>query len=423
MLFVLLVSFPFAWCFRFSKEHSIFQVKMYDAQSGSNPLLSYPPPTGGGQEMTPLGVPEPICTMSQSTLRMMNSDPCMFCQRPLQQHSEYDISMYQPMAGGTVYGAPPPPIDVHAPPAYNSNQSLPPPYDSSQGPPTYPGPPEDDPPYKPPPQGPIQGNSDTQTFSRGEKFSLAFGWIVSVGFWIHLFVFIPLCESAKANSLLPRPCADYYWFFRYRWYFWVVFSVLYLAYIIQSATAPTRRYLSNILPKGLQDYVSVLVRGRPALWWSIQCYHYRTEHYTDSKGRRRSRRKRVNTHHASGHFNFSAWQDVSGAVLGKTSAPIKRLRSWKKYVFADEKSKAAYDTEFSSWVRANDRDTHKDVSSGLDIPGFEEFTLSFAGSPPAGFNLTTYWVMTVLSFSMFFRTYFFARTTPVDFYCVKKITK
>ena len=70
---------------------------------------------------------------------------------------------------------------------------------------------------------------------------------------------------------------------------------------------PSYGYLSHMmLDAGAYQHVERVRQAAPQVHWSIQCYHYRTEHYTttttDSNGKTRTehhtRQVRVDTHSA-----------------------------------------------------------------------------------------------------------------------------
>jgi hypothetical protein len=341
------------------------------------------------------------CELAPSVLPMMglqDVDPCPFCRRECSVHlePEYDDSLSP---------------EVEAPPAATYSQ-------------------------------PVNSNGEKTTskpsrFSGGELASLITIWIFSIALWVHLFFFIPHCETEKdliamgqggicryyGHQVLTRtPTPEgvlQTYRFKYNWYFWFVFGFTVLAYVIQCCVAPERQYLSHLLPNGIEAYIRGLVLQRPSLWFRIECYHYETRTVRTKKGTK-SKRKKVTTHRAESTYTFEHWRDVSSSALGPLHAPVKRLRSWQRFVFADARTKASYDQARDAFVHQNDRDAHNDVTTGMKLENFHDFTLSYRVRPPY-FSMTAYVLLSVFTLSVFFRHYFYAMTEPVDFHCVKEI--
>ena len=217
------------------------------------------------------------------------------------------------------------------------------------------------------------------TYACGEIFSLIFSWLITLTLWFHLLIVIPYCEPFKRDTYEPL-CLRYYYDVKYHWYFWIVFCSCYILYLCQAFASPTRRYLKNVL-SDLGQYTNQIVHARPNFWWKIQCFHYtyHTVHYTDSKGNRRTRteRTRHNTHAATGAFDFDRCEDTSDTTFVHFAASVTRVRLEEDVKLADARTRQRYDAAFEAWVAANDRDTHKEVSSGMNVPGFESYVLSY----------------------------------------------
>jgi len=85
--------------------------------------------------------------------------------------------------------------------------------------------------------------------------------------------------------------------------------------------------------------ISKAIEEPPKLTLFIQNYHYETTHYTDSKGRRKTRRKRVNTYRYSEQYIVNQWQDKSPPVSSidflKTIL-LTRLRTEKNFEFSPQ---------------------------------------------------------------------------------------
>lgn len=157
-----------------------------------------------------------------------------------------------------------------------------------------------------------------------------------------------------------------------------------LLYWLEVLCSSSRKYLSNFrIVESVEDYVDRLRTYRPHVWWSIQCYHYREDVRTEvwyENGTRRERvirtRVRVNTHSASGCYEFDAWRDVSKPLAGIDEHELTKITYTKHLRFADAYTHANYDHAFRHFVSHNDRDQYKDVKSGMKIRDFTTKMLS-----------------------------------------------
>jgi hypothetical protein len=248
------------------------------------------------------------------------------------------------------------------------------------------------------------------------------GWILTLLIAGHLIAY-PYCSRGENRDYLGElgldevgNCGFYY---DSGAMFWVP-VVLYVIYLIEAAWSPTSQSLSNVLPN-VESYVQGLIHSKPRLWFRIECFHYVTRYQarTDSNNTTtaNSWQEKVITHRKEEDYPFPAWRDLSRSFTAPT---IARMRCFKSFIFSDPQAKMQYDWALEDFVRRNNWDWHRDVTTGIDIPGFHDFALTYRSKPPY-FSLTHFWVSTLLLGSMLYRHYFYSKTMGVDFNCVKEI--
>ena len=265
------------------------------------------------------------------------------------------------------------------------------------------------------------------TFGAWEVFSLVCAWILTLSLWFHLLVVIPLCERVRKDTTNPL-CLRYYYDEKYHWYFWFVFSICYVLYLVQAFFSPTRRYLSNVLPE-LREYTNQMVTSNPSYWWKIQCYHIHSTTFKtrDSKGltTTRTHHTRVNTHSATGSFEFDRCDDASDTSFVTSAGAVTRVRLDLDVDFVDEATRKIYETDFQKWENSHKRDKQYDTDSGMELPGFHAYVMSYKSKDekPWLFSPIWFWVFTALTFSLPYRHYFYFRTTGADFVVRKRVFK
>ena len=96
---------------------------------------------------------------------------------------------------------------------------------------------------------------------------------------------------------------------------------------------PSYGYLSHMmLDAGAYQHVECVRQAAPQVDWSIQCYHYKTEHYTtttrDSNGNTRTehhtRQVRVNTHSARMKYLLHT------TIISRSSGELSVFVNWHK---------------------------------------------------------------------------------------------
>merc|ERR1711900_799 len=214
----------------------------------------------------------------------------------------------------------------------------------------------------------------------------------------------------------------------------ILCGVFFLGYMIEICLSSTQKYLCNIEHKGsVHRLVDRLQRTAPQIVWSIHCYHMETRtrlvSYTDNQGNTRTRVEtytvRVDTHSASQHYRFDAWDDVSGKLPSLTVYKLTKLTIGKQWMFADAFTEADYNQRQSSFIRFNDRDMHYDFSTKLRIPGHRPKILSEVepGNIPCFLSMGWYWLMNLVGLSLIFRWYFTSISGRRDFNLIKRIQK
>eukprot|EP00746_Dinoflagellata_sp_MGD_P121524 gnl/MRDRNA2_/MRDRNA2_56667_c0_seq1.p1 gnl/MRDRNA2_/MRDRNA2_56667_c0~~gnl/MRDRNA2_/MRDRNA2_56667_c0_seq1.p1 ORF type:complete len:620 (+),score=78.87 gnl/MRDRNA2_/MRDRNA2_56667_c0_seq1:176-1861(+) len=158
--------------------------------------------------------------------------------------------------------------------------------------------------------------------------------------------------------------------------------------------------------EGMEKIISLMLRPRhenPQFHWHVQCYHYRTVHYTvvvDGKTQHRTRQERVNTHSAS----------TGGMIpsLDRTPDFVPLTEAQQTQIDTDldlDLSESNYMTEYYRWCAFHRRDIHQDKSHTEDLPSRVKSCLAVwvARSKPCWMNQCLYWIANIFLFSCLFR--------------------
>jgi len=222
-------------------------------------------------------------------------------------------------------------------------------------------------------------------------------------------------------------------FFDTWWHGLALLGGIYLLYLIEMGCSSTWAYLSHSYVKeGCEQFVRNLTATRPSIRWHIQCYHYetrtRTVTYTDSDGKTRTRtetyQERVNTHRATGYFQFKSFLDVSGEITGLEHYKLTRIRMRKEWTFADQWTEQAFRTQKSDFIRYNDRDRHYDFSESFEINGFTPRVLCEVQPETKHAYMTNgcYFFFSIILCSACFRCWFNGLTGKKTFYIIKQLS-
>merc|ERR1712110_147994 len=93
-------------------------------------------------------------------------------------------------------------------------------------------------------------------------------------------------------------------------------------------------------------------------------------------GARKRDRDKVVTHTAVMDYPFNSWNDVS-VPFSSTNLEYKltKLKSYKKFSFANMETEVDYNTKLQQFREENDKDEHQSFYYGIEIAGFEKYTL------------------------------------------------
>lgn len=278
-------------------------------------------------------------------------------------------------------------------------------------------------------------------------------WFLCTCLWVCLFAFpycsyIPQCPSQympnqdncgpdQTVSCTPSQCqsticqifADYLWL--------KMWGPMWAVQVIVAFFSPAARALRNSCNRrGTKAYVNAIKSQPPYLWFHIQCYHIdvtittTTDRYGYTLTTRSERR--VNTHSASGSFKYKGWFDATPALIipGSLSfhlvgAPT-RIHATKDYSFANTASQNEYNRQFTDFINIHDRDTLKDVSSGLNINGFEEYALAYQQNNdidiPTRFHYGWHFLSSIFALSPLYEFIFYAESMSTHLYVRKVVS-
>lgn len=174
----------------------------------------------------------------------------------------------------------------------------------------------------------------------------------------------------------PRPLIAPFFFL------WLIFYYVFACYCTESA-----RFLRNRQDLyAAQAHIADIKATRPEVLMRCECYHYetRTESYTDSRGNRRtrSRRVKVTTFNGREPFPVTSVADATGELHGLERYVLTMVKYEKARSWADAYTEAAFNAMFDAFKAAHrNRDTHFHAWEELAIPGWKgEVLVSGAGS-------------------------------------------
>ena len=231
-------------------------------------------------------------------------------------------------------------------------------------------------------------------------------WIVSLSLWgmigyITVNLYFLRKEGENIDDLIT--------------YSYVCLAV-YGFYLILEFCSPTSRYLihkrSN---EGIKNKMGELFRTRPSINFSVECYHYETEYYTErnSKGEdvERTRQVKVVSHRETEAFDYYSVRDVSGLLnLNCDKAQIKnkcyiKLELKEEMNFADAISVSDYEAQKEDFKERNrHRDEYMDFSESWKLPGITHHNLIKIGDyEPCTVNCFWYITFTLFTLAQFYK--------------------
>lgn len=153
--------------------------------------------------------------------------------------------------------------------------------------------------------------------------------------------------------------------------------LLYILFLLEFTCSSTNQYLrqTESIPDALA-FFDKLYRTRPTLSLSMECYHYKTVTYEDSKGNRRTKREKVTTWRGTENVKIVDWQDVTSHRLNQkrlSEYQLTKVRLAKMFT-ADQN----YDRQKAAFVDRNrHRDTHYNLFVHFDVNGFRPRLLTY----------------------------------------------
>ena len=239
-----------------------------------------------------------------------------------------------------------------------------------------------------------------------ETCSLVVGWVFTLLVWFGL-------GSLIACSQLHDPSSDAVGFCPY---FGdtrgpaIMFGAAYVFYLIAAFTSATFSYLrlhSAARPvDDVPEFLRALTESMPTIRFSTADYH------EVRKGGAEGFRKRVYTHRAADVFRFDVWDDASSIVV-PSDVKYLRVRVEKSIQFMDDFTAEECDRQQTAFAAREACDDFQSVTKELHVPGFYKDLLICRGTRGC---VTPAWFVffTILTLSMPYRHYFYARSVAVD---------
>eukprot|EP00928_Gymnodinium_smaydae_P029169 TRINITY_DN22042_c0_g1_i1.p1 TRINITY_DN22042_c0_g1~~TRINITY_DN22042_c0_g1_i1.p1 ORF type:complete len:719 (+),score=98.49 TRINITY_DN22042_c0_g1_i1:146-2158(+) len=159
--------------------------------------------------------------------------------------------------------------------------------------------------------------------------------------------------------------------------------------------------------RGMENVIELMDKPRyenPVFHWRVQCYHYRTVHYTekDSQGRSvsKTRQERVNTHSAHNSGVIPS-QDHTPTFAPQTQAQQTQINTDLNLDF----SSSNYLGEYQRWCLFHRWDVHQDCSRSEDLPSRASSCMALwvPRTVPWWFNEQFYWLANLFMLSFVYR--------------------
>jgi len=238
----------------------------------------------------------------------------------------------------------------------------------------------------------------------------------TINFWIHA----ALCFGVWTCAILAAFESMFFGAI-------IAFGVGWALMALAGCCSDTRGYLNNIqFNRSPYEYESTLRASKGTINWTVQCYHYETRRTTDSKGKTKTKRVRVNTHRASKNYVYHGSRDVSAELPNIESFKVMQLNSETRFGFADAETRNHYNTNLSIWRKNHDRDRHQDFSMSWNVLGLIQYALwerEEGAIPPCARNPVAFLVCTALSFGFLWRLWFEKFCGHTKWVCEKEISQ
>jgi len=249
-------------------------------------------------------------------------------------------------------------------------------------------------------------------------------WLISGALWALLGLLVACklggagCQVVESNRSFP---------------FWAGFGVILLVYCYEVLRSPEWFFLAHIKPaESATEYIERLKATPPSIYWDLTAYHMQTmehetmEEFRDEQGRvqqrlrKESYEERVNTHTARCLVQVSAWDDISEPLsINLQDYEVTKILFEKKFSFADHESKMRY--EEKKFIQLNSKDTHYDLTTSFEIPGFEPRILAAAhpGLMPEKLRLQWFVLASLCLLTVPYRLWF-SSITGACTHCIHK---
>ena len=166
-------------------------------------------------------------------------------------------------------------------------------------------------------------------------------------------------------------------------------GVLYAVYLGACLCSPSAIALRNhVSTMELLALTQELRSQRPDVWAAIVCFHYehRTRRVTRKSSNGRSHThtehytEKVVTHRARASWGYRGCRDTSGPPVYEPHLPMVEIHFKPVQDFFDAASHAAFEGWRAQFLEANRRDSHQDVSGGMDVPGLRPYVMLQQGT-------------------------------------------
>lgn len=253
-----------------------------------------------------------------------------------------------------------------------------------------------------------------------QKCEQIFGWLLTFGLWVSLI----LCYSSLKDNdtVLTKKMA-------------IVSGVVGFLYIVFEFVSSTFSYLGHLTTVGdIYSYMQKMFYTPVDILMSVECYHFRTEYYTekdkDGKTVEKTREVRVTTHCASEHVFYRSWRDISGSfILDTSEAMQKEEKTYMKLhlsldvQYASDGTEQDYINQRESFKARNRRDTYQDYSECKNMNDYNEFMLvQVTDYLPSYFGVWWFVLSIFLSFAELYKLYINKFCGEQEFSLVKLIS-
>ena len=206
--------------------------------------------------------------------------------------------------------------------------------------------------------------------------------------------------------------------------------IIYCIYLIIELLSPTAFYLCNKRShEGIKKTMGKILLLKPEIKFHIECYHYETEHYTetDSEGNKveKTRQVVVTTHRETEYFDYYSIRDVSGLLTINCNETQMHTKSYIKLEllkeelnFADAISVKDYEAQKEAFQNRNkDRDEYMTFNEYWSLPGINHFHLIKIGNyEPCTVNCFWYFIFTLFTLAQVYKLY-------VESFCIYQTYK